>query len=113
VQDAILAGDAPYASAADAMRFWPETATAVAVRRTAEGPCEIAAPFGLEKLFGLVLRPVSRFRGESSRSLSIARGQRDCWKSGAAAPRRRGACLPGRWIDPTYIGNGSTRLVQT
>ncbi len=64
MQDAILAGDAPNASAVDAMRFWPETATAVAVRRTADGPCEIAAPPGLKDLFGLVLRPAPRFRGE-------------------------------------------------
>lgn len=57
-------GDAPYASAVDAMRFWPETATAVAARRTEQGCCEIAAPFGLDDLFGLVLRPAPRFAGE-------------------------------------------------
>jgi hypothetical protein len=57
-------GDPPYASTLDAIRFWPETATAVAVRRSAGDACAVAAPFGLEDLFGLVLRPAPRFRGE-------------------------------------------------
>ncbi|MBI1179005.1 MAG: hypothetical protein GC201_00500 [Alphaproteobacteria bacterium] len=56
-------GDAPYASTADAMRFWPETATAVAVRRTGEDDCEIAAPYGLDDLFALRLVPTPAFRG--------------------------------------------------
>ena len=52
-------GDRPYRSVEDAMRFWPETATAVAVRRD-ENRCEILAPFGLDDLMSLVLRPTSR-----------------------------------------------------
>lgn len=54
-------GDSPYRSAADAMRYWPETATAVAIRRTAGNACEIAAPFGLDDLFGLRLVPTAGF----------------------------------------------------
>jgi uncharacterized protein len=57
-------GDAPYASVTDAMRFWPETATAVAVRRSARDDCTVAAPYGLDDLFGLVLRPGPAFRRE-------------------------------------------------
>ena len=57
-------GDAPYASAVDAIGHWPETATAVAARQAPEGSCEIAAPFGLGDLFDLVLRPTPRFAGE-------------------------------------------------
>ncbi len=57
-------GDPPYASATDAMLCWPETATAVAVRLTGQGGCEVAAPFGLDDLFGLILRPTPRFVGE-------------------------------------------------
>ena len=45
------------------MRHWPETATAVAARRTDQGGCEIAAPFGFDDLFNLVLRPTPRFEG--------------------------------------------------
>ena len=54
-------GDDPYASAVDAMRFWPETATAVAARKNGQGLCEVAAPLGLHDLFGLVLRPTPQF----------------------------------------------------
>jgi hypothetical protein len=57
-------GDARYTSAIDAMCFWPETATAVAVRRTGGDECEVAAPFGLSDLFDQVLRPTPRFAGE-------------------------------------------------
>jgi uncharacterized protein len=54
-------GDAPYASATDAMRYWPETATAVAVRRNDNDCCDVSAPLGLDDLFGLVLRPTPHF----------------------------------------------------
>lgn len=57
-------GDLPYRSATDAMRYWPETATAVAARRSGTGQLEIASPFGLHDLFNLVLRPTPRFAGE-------------------------------------------------
>ena len=57
-------GDLSYRSTIDAMGCWPETATAVAARRTDAETCEIAAPFGLYGLFDLVLRPTPRFTGE-------------------------------------------------
>lgn len=50
--------DAPYLSVEDAMRFWPETATAVAAIRSGN-ECIIIAPFGLLDLQGLILRPTS------------------------------------------------------
>jgi hypothetical protein len=57
-------GDSPYQSATDAMRYWPETATAVGVRLGQGGGIELAAPFGLEDLFALRLRPGPRFMTE-------------------------------------------------
>ena len=54
-------GDRPYRSAVDAMRYWPETATAVGVRLGARGEVDVAAPLGLDDLFGLVVRPTGRF----------------------------------------------------
>ncbi|HXP96254.1 MAG TPA: nucleotidyltransferase family protein [Telmatospirillum sp.] len=53
-------GDQPYLSVADAVSRWPETATAVAARLTQAG-LEIVAPFGLDDLFALVLRPTPSF----------------------------------------------------
>lgn len=57
-------GDEPYVSATDAMQYWPETATALAVRRIDSDDCEVAAPFGLDDLTQLILRPTPRFAGE-------------------------------------------------
>jgi hypothetical protein len=56
--------DRPYGSAVDAMRFWPETATAVGVRLDARGEIEVAAPLGLDDLFELIVRPTRRFLAE-------------------------------------------------
>lgn len=61
-------GDAPYASATDALRYWPETATAVAVRVTAEDHIEVAAPFGLQDLWQGLLRPAGASLPASMRS---------------------------------------------
>ena len=55
--------DAPYQSAADAMRRWPETATAVAARLGGK-VVEINAPLGLDDLFALRLRPTTAFSGK-------------------------------------------------
>ncbi|GGJ85415.1 hypothetical protein GCM10009304_09320 [Pseudomonas matsuisoli] len=57
-------GDAPYLSTTDAMRYWPETATAIAVRLSADGHLDITAPFGLDDLFALIVRPTPRFENE-------------------------------------------------
>lgn len=57
-------GDRPYLSSNDAMRYWPETATAVAVRLGPGDTCEVAAPLGLDDLFRLIIRPTPRFSTE-------------------------------------------------
>ncbi|MCU1719153.1 nucleotidyltransferase family protein [Pseudomonas sp. 5P_3.1_Bac2] len=53
--------DLPYASTTDAMRYWCETATAVGARLNPADQLEIAAPFGLDDLFQLLVRPTPRF----------------------------------------------------
>lgn len=50
-------GDLPYRNSADAMSHWPETCTAVGVR--VQNKFEICAPFGLDDLFDLIIRPTS------------------------------------------------------
>jgi hypothetical protein len=54
-------GDAPYKSVADAMRHWPETATAVAVRLADDEAIDLNAPLGLDDLFSMRLRPTQAF----------------------------------------------------
>lgn len=56
--------DRPYLSASDAMRHWPETATAVGMRLSDQAEVEINAPFGLDDLFQLIVRPTERFLAE-------------------------------------------------
>ncbi len=53
-------GDPPYRSSADAMRHWPDTATAVAARWTRNG-VQVMAPLGVEDLLGLIVRPGPAF----------------------------------------------------
>lgn len=52
--------DPPYASTEDAMRHWLETPTAVAVRLSPDDRLEVLAPWGLDDLFTLTLRPTAR-----------------------------------------------------
>ena len=53
-------GHLPYDSSEEALRFWVETATAVAVRLNDEEELEVLAPYDIQDLFDLVLRPVSQ-----------------------------------------------------
>ncbi|MEM7666525.1 MAG: nucleotidyltransferase family protein [Pseudomonadota bacterium] len=71
-------GDEPYASVADAMQHWPETATAVAARLNADGAIKISAPLGLEDLFALRLRPTPAFRSKR-RHIFVSRASSKRW----------------------------------
>uniref|UniRef100_UPI0039EFC926 nucleotidyltransferase family protein n=1 Tax=Bordetella sputigena TaxID=1416810 RepID=UPI0039EFC926 len=57
-------GDGPYTSSFDAIKRWPETATAVAVRLNDNAGIEVLAPFGLQDLFEGIIRPTPRFACE-------------------------------------------------
>jgi hypothetical protein len=74
-------GDAPYANTADALRYWLETPTAVAVRIADDGEPLLLAPFGVEDLVGMVCRPTPRGRERLS----------------AYNQRMREKNLPARW----------------
>ena len=50
-------GDRPYGGTEDALGFWLETPTAVAVRLEADGHLTVLAPFGLSDLMDMVGRP--------------------------------------------------------
>ncbi|MHB1811288.1 MAG: nucleotidyltransferase family protein [Thermoplasmataceae archaeon] len=47
----------PYDSSEDAISNWPTTATSIGVRHNESENFDVCAPFGLEDLFGLVVRP--------------------------------------------------------
>jgi uncharacterized protein len=50
------AGIEPLGSIEEAVATWPETATCVAVRLEPDDGLKVIAPFGLDDLFGMVLR---------------------------------------------------------
>lgn len=77
---------APYRSAADAIATFPTTATAIGIKPR-EGELEICAPFGLDDLFGLVVRPNKRQITQSIYETKVERWRR-VW------PQLR--CLPWR-----------------
>ena len=56
--------EAPYASTEDALRHWLETPTAVAVRLSADGRIETLAPWGLQDLFTMTVRPTPSGRAK-------------------------------------------------
>ena len=47
----------PYRSVEEAIDSWPTTATAVAVRYNDDGAFRLYAPYGLEDLFDMIVRP--------------------------------------------------------
>lgn len=53
-------GDAPYSCTSDAMMNWPETCTAIGARLR-DAQVERLAPFGLDDLLGLCVRPTPAF----------------------------------------------------
>lgn len=50
-------GDGPYQGSLDAMSYWPEKETAVAVKQSLNGDIECISSFGLESLFDLKITP--------------------------------------------------------
>lgn len=57
-------GNSPWYSTENALQYWPETATAIAVRLGEKDKVEIIAPYGLSDLFELRLRPPPPFEDE-------------------------------------------------
>lgn len=55
-------GDPPYRSSSDAVWHWPETATALAVNLDEGGTLRLMAPFGVDDLLAMIVRPTPRFR---------------------------------------------------
>jgi hypothetical protein len=74
-------GDPPYRNTEDALRYWLETPTCVAVRLAADGRLTVIAPHGLDDLFALALRPTpqGRRRLDAYRARLAAKDWRGQW----------------------------------
>ncbi|WP_201445580.1 nucleotidyltransferase family protein [Belnapia sp. F-4-1] len=81
-------GDAPYVSTLDAIAHWPETATAIAARWTANG-VETIAPPGTADLLGLILRPTSPSKVAAMAARAAAKGWTRRWPRLTMAPINR------------------------
>lgn len=66
----------PYKNCSDALSWWPETATSVAVRLSGNNQIDYIAPYGLEDLFQLVVRSTPKANLETY----TARVQQKQWK---------------------------------
>jgi hypothetical protein len=55
-------GEEPYSSLEDAVKKWPETATAMAARLATDGNIEFIATYGYDDLFRLIVAPTEHFR---------------------------------------------------
>ncbi len=53
-------GDQPYYGTADALKFWLETPTAIAVRLEADDNLTLIAPYGIDDLLNMKVRPTPR-----------------------------------------------------
>lgn len=56
----------PYKNVEDAMKRWPETATAIGMTYTDQGRVELIAPHGVEDLLGLVVRRSPYFQDDEA-----------------------------------------------
>lgn len=77
----LVNAEAAYESLEDAIRKWPETATAMVIRPSSGGALEFVAPFGFDDLFRLVVQPTPHFRGklEKYRERIIRKEWRKLW----------------------------------
>ncbi|GGH77061.1 hypothetical protein JOD43_001271 [Pullulanibacillus pueri] len=73
-------GDPPYKNVGDAMSYWPETATAIGARLNEEDNLELLAPYGIQDLVQLKLRPSPK-RGDETLFMDRIRKKRwlDRW----------------------------------
>lgn len=68
----------PYRSVEEAIGSWPTTATSVGVRYDEIGAFVVRAPYGLDDLFGLIVRPNTR---QITKDIYLAKTRRwlDAW----------------------------------
>ena len=72
-------GDGPYADTEDALRYWLESATCVALRLESDGRMTVIAPYGLSDLLALRSGPTPP--GRARYAAYIARMRQKDWPS--------------------------------
>lgn len=73
-------GHSPYRDSLDAISFWPETATAIAVKLNNNNQLEYLTPCGLEDLFQLVIRKSPKADKEAFKSRLLKKKWKERWE---------------------------------
>ncbi len=79
-------GDSPYTSSLDAMRYYPEKETAIAIRQTAQAEYECIAAFGFTSLFNFYVTHNPKRSRESFENRINSKGWQLRWPSLIIAP---------------------------
>ena len=70
----------PYTSSVDALAHFPETVTAIGVRLQADGSLTLAAPYGIQDLVTMNVKPTPLFDSNSSKhSIYLKRLEQKHW----------------------------------
>lgn len=71
----------PYIDCNDAISYWPETATAIAIRLNSKDEIEYLAPYGLDDLFNLILRHSHKSNLESFKIRLASKKWKKKWEN--------------------------------
>ncbi|WP_196888455.1 nucleotidyltransferase family protein [Aureivirga sp. CE67] len=72
-------GQNPYKDCEEAISFWPETATSIAVRINSRNKIEYIAPYGLDDLFQLKVKPSPKCDLKIYKSRIEKKGWKEIW----------------------------------
>ena len=71
--------DRPYKNSKDALAHWVETATCIAVKLNEKDELELIAPYGVDDLVNLILRPSPYFHNEENIKYFYQRIKEKAW----------------------------------
>jgi hypothetical protein len=73
-------GHSPYKNCLEAISYWPETATAIAIQLNSDNQIAFIAPYGLNDLFNLVVKPTPNFDLTTYRNRIASKKWEDTWE---------------------------------
>jgi hypothetical protein len=76
----IKSGHAPYSSTADGLSHFPEVCTAIGVYLNSNGEVTICAPYGVEDMVNLIVRPTPFFMTGEKRTIYEQRTNAKKWE---------------------------------
>ena len=71
----------PYENCFEAISYWPETATSIAVKLNENDEIECIAPYGLDDLFNLIVKPTPDFNLEIYNDRITKKSWKEIWSN--------------------------------